>query len=82
MASALLVKGFLRLQTADFGWVTENLLTFEVALPATEYETDESVDRFYRELMPRLAAIPGVESIGATNLLPMEGNRRFSCRTR
>jgi putative ABC transport system permease protein len=74
VASALLVKGFLRLQTADFGWVTENLLTFEVALPATEYETDESVDRFYRELMPRLAAIPGVESIGATNLLPMEGN--------
>jgi putative ABC transport system permease protein len=74
VASALLVKGFLRLQTADFGWVTENVLTFEIALPTTQYEDDESVDRFYRELLPRLSAMPSVESVGATNILPMDGN--------
>ena len=30
VASALLVQAFVRLQTADFGWEKENLLTFRV----------------------------------------------------
>ncbi|KPJ91470.1 MAG: hypothetical protein AMS18_08645 [Gemmatimonas sp. SG8_17] len=74
VASALLVKGFLRLQTADFGWDKENLLTFRMALPEQQFPDSLAVDRFYRELLPSLAAIPGVESVGGTTLLPMQGN--------
>jgi putative ABC transport system permease protein len=74
VASALLVKGFLRLQTADFGWDEENLLTFRLALPDEEYPDSAAVDRFYRELLPQVSSIPGVVSAGGTTILPMQGN--------
>ncbi len=74
VASALLVKGFMRLQTADFGWDEENLLTFRVALPATHYPENQDVVGFYRDLMPQIAALPGLESVGGTSILPMSGN--------
>jgi len=74
VSSALLVQGFLRLQTADYGWNKENVLTFRVALPEAQYADGEAVDGFYRELLPTLAALPGVASVGGTSLLPMFGN--------
>jgi len=74
VASALLVKGFLRLQTADFGWDEENVLTFRLALPDEEYPDSLAVDRFFRELLPRVSSIPGVVSAGGTTMLPMQGN--------
>jgi putative ABC transport system permease protein len=74
VSSALLVQGFLRLQTADYGWDKEHLLVFRLALPQAEYRDGDAVARFYRELLPTLSAIPGVESVGGTSLLPMQGN--------
>jgi len=73
VASALLVKGFLRLQTTDYGWNEDNLLTFRMALPEKQYPNDEAMSSFYRELLPRLTALPGVESVGGTSILPMTG---------
>jgi putative ABC transport system permease protein len=74
VSSALLVQGFLRLQTADYGWDKEHLLIFRLALPRAEYQDDAAVTAFYRELLPALSAIPGVESVGGTSVLPMQGN--------
>ncbi|MGD8726292.1 MAG: ABC transporter permease, partial [Gemmatimonadales bacterium] len=74
VASVLLVKGYLRLQLADFGWQKESVLTFHLALPEQQYPDDEAVAEFYRELMPSLATIPGVEAAGGTTILPMQGN--------
>ncbi len=74
VASALLVKGFLRLQTADFGWDKENLLTFRLALPAEQYRDSLEVDRFYSDLLSNLESIPGVDRVGGTTMLPMQGN--------
>ena len=74
VSSALLVQGFLRLQTADYGWNQERLLLFRLALPQSEYRDTDAVAAFYRELLPMLATIPGVESVGGTSILPMQGN--------
>jgi putative ABC transport system permease protein len=75
VASALLVKAYLSFQTADFGWEEEEtLLTFRLALPNTDYPDGESLTEFYRQLLPGLASIPGVESVGGTTMLPMQGN--------
>ncbi len=74
VASALLVKGYLRLYTADFGWDEKNVLTFRLALPEQQYPDEEAVAEFYRELLPILGSIPGVESVGGTHILPMQGN--------
>ena len=74
VASVLLMQAFIRLQTADFGWDKENLLTFRVALPVQQYPDSMAIDRFYRELLPTLGSIPGVVSVGGTSILPMQGN--------
>ncbi len=74
VASALLVQGFLRLQTADFGWDEENVLTFQIALPASRYADEDAVNGFYREMLPRIAALPGVAAAGATTILPLRGH--------
>ena len=75
VASALLVKAYLSFQTADFGWDNEDtLLTFRLAPPNNEYPDGESLTEFYRELLPGLASIPGVESVSGTSILPMQGN--------
>jgi putative ABC transport system permease protein len=73
VSSMLLVQGFLRLQLADYGWDKEHLLVFRLALPQTKYRDGDAVAEFYRGLLPTLSAAPGVESVGGTSLLPMQG---------
>lgn len=46
-------------------------LTARLSLPATGYPDREALVRFYEQLAPRLAALPGVEGAGATSLLPL-----------
>jgi putative ABC transport system permease protein len=75
VSSALLVKAYLSFQTSDFGWEDEEtLLTFRLSPPNNDYPDGESLVEFYRQLMPGLASIPGVESVGGTSMLPMQGN--------
>ncbi len=73
VASGLLVKTFIGLRTTDLGFETQNLLTFRVTLPETKYDTEEDVRGFFRQFRERLAAIPGVESVGAGSSLPLIG---------
>jgi putative ABC transport system permease protein len=68
------VQGFLRLQTADYGWNEDHLLVFRLALPQTDYRDAAAAASFYKRLLPAVATIPGVESVGGTSLLPMQGN--------
>jgi putative ABC transport system permease protein len=74
VASALLMQAFIRLQTADFGWDKENLLTFRMALPAQQFPDSAAIESFYRELLPTMRSILGVESVGGTTIMPMQGN--------
>ncbi|UCD24327.1 MAG: ABC transporter permease, partial [Gemmatimonadota bacterium] len=74
VASALLMQAFVKLQRADFGWDKQNLLTFRMALPEQQYPDSLAIESFYRELVPLLRSIPGVESVGGTTIMPMQGN--------
>ena len=44
-----------------------------VILPDYRYGDESKVERFARDLIPRLQAIPGVEAAGLTNFLPLSG---------
>jgi putative ABC transport system permease protein len=74
VGSALLVRGFFNLQSLDTGWRDENVLTFRLSLPQSEYPDGESVSNFYRPLIQKLETLPGVESAGAISNLPMQSN--------
>ncbi|UCD25108.1 MAG: FtsX-like permease family protein, partial [Gemmatimonadota bacterium] len=72
VGSALLVRGFWNLQALDPGWREENVLTFRLSLPQSEYPDGESVSGFYQRLIQQLEALPSVASAGAISNLPMQ----------
>ena len=69
--SGLLLRSFFRLQAVDPGFRIENLLTGMVALPAGEYQDDNRRNEFFRNLQEQVASLPGVESVGLVNQLPI-----------
>jgi predicted permease len=74
VSSALLVRGFYSVQSADYGFNEQKLLTFEVSLPPNQYPDDISRNGFYRYLLWAIRSLPGVEAVGGTSTLPFHGD--------
>jgi len=74
VVSCLLIRGFFNLQATDFGWDSDNLLTFRVELPGQDYEDDWRVSDFYIRATDAISSVPGVSSVGGTSLLPTRGD--------
>ncbi len=74
VASGLLMQGYWKLRVADMDLDTSDVLTFETALPETDYPDLPSTERFYEAFMARLESLPGVEGAGAVSLLPSKAN--------
>ena len=78
VGAGLLVKSFLRLQQVNPGFVSENVLTMKVSLPAMFDEGDKAA-LFFKQATERIEGFPGVESVGAVTVLPLIGtNNRTS----
>jgi putative ABC transport system permease protein len=73
VSSALLVQGFARIRLADLGFDRSDVLTAQTLLPEAQYLDSASVSEFYTRLRARLAALPGVVTVGGTNALPLQG---------
>lgn len=73
IASGLLVRTFYQLMAADAGFHPEHVLTFQLSLPDSQYPDRDAIARFYQDALPRLRSIPGVESAGITEAIPMGG---------
>ncbi|HEX8189998.1 MAG TPA: ABC transporter permease, partial [Pyrinomonadaceae bacterium] len=72
VGAGLLVKSFLRLQRVESGLRPERVLTMRVSLPAARYDTPQKMSLFYREVLERVSALPGVEDAGVINMLPLQ----------
>jgi putative ABC transport system permease protein len=71
--AGLLIKSFARLQGVDPGFAAERLLTFNLALPDARYAENPQQIAFFDRVMPALRAVPGVQSVGATTVMPFGG---------
>ena len=71
--ATVLATSLYRLQGVDLGVRTDDVLTFELNLPAGRYDA-AARDRLHADLARRLAAVPGIEAVGATSRLPALGN--------
>jgi len=71
VGGGLLVRSFTRLLNVSPGFDPENVLTFRVQLPDAKYPKKENNQSFFRELLARITALPGVDSAGATQSLPL-----------
>ncbi|HEX9728266.1 MAG TPA: ABC transporter permease [Gemmatimonadales bacterium] len=68
--AALLFTSLGRLQRVDAGFDPDDLLLARVSLPAASYPDGAAVSRFWDLALPRIAAIPGVETAAITSGLP------------
>jgi predicted permease len=64
--AGLLIRSFLQLQQVDLGFRPDHLLTVRMALGGAKYPPPQRLV-FYDALAQRLAAIPGVQGVGATS---------------
>ena len=72
IGSALLVRSFVALGHVDPGYETEDLLTFQFA-PEQDHLTDAATwAAFHMGFMDRLRALPGVESVGIVENVPLD----------
>ena len=72
VGSALLVRGFMRLQQVDAGFRSGEVLTFRISLAGPRYRSPEAAVAFATALRGKLAALPGVAHTGAISHLPYD----------
>jgi putative ABC transport system permease protein len=73
IGAGLMIKSFWRLQHADLGLNAQNVMTMEVQLPDYKYDKPQKRDVFVQSVMSRVESLPGVQSAGAINFLPLTG---------
>ena len=74
IASGLMIKSVAQLRNVDLPFETSNILTARINLPETEYPDAASRIRFYDQLEPRLAGLPGIAGATLSDGLPASGN--------
>ena len=74
VCAGLLIQSLLRLRDINPGFKSENMLTMNVTLPGVKYPKSANWITFYRNLIDRLEALPGVQGAGVTSVLPFSGN--------
>ncbi len=72
VVAGLLLRSFHRLLEVDPGLNPRNVLTLTFDLPEKKYSEQQQVD-FYRQLLTRAEALPGVVSTAAVTPLPLSG---------
>jgi predicted permease len=78
--AALFARSFLTARGEDIGFETENRLLLEVNLRGAGYDQPR-IDAFVREGLERLGALPGVERVTTTMMIPFQGEWTTSMRT-
>jgi putative ABC transport system permease protein len=71
--AGLAIASLIRLTTVDLGFQTDHLLTFSVPVPNDRLKGPEQVEAFYRQLLEKTRAIPGVTSVSVSTGMPVRG---------
>lgn len=75
ISAGLLLRSAARVARVDPGFQTAGRVVVTVNLPRTRYEPDAKVIQFWRPLLDRIRALPGVISATATSDRWLEGQR-------
>jgi putative ABC transport system permease protein len=78
VGAGLLIRSLRRMQQIEPGFNPDRLLTMQLEFPGSRYHDNAQVMSFVTELNDRLAALPGVESVGMADSLPLTPVGSFS----
>jgi putative ABC transport system permease protein len=73
IAAGLLIRSFVALSHVDPGFRAEGILTARMTPDQVLCSDPSRCISFYRELLSRLQAVPGVHSVAVVNTLPLDG---------
>jgi putative ABC transport system permease protein len=71
--AGLLLNSLWRLMHVNPGFQTQHVLTARISLEGPAYGDGQHREAFWRQFEQRVAALPGVEAVGATSELPLAG---------
>jgi putative ABC transport system permease protein len=74
IGAGLLIQSFWRLNRVDPGFDAQNALTFRVSLPSARYDSRRKRNAFLDRATEQLKAMPGVEDVAVTSMLPLSGS--------
>lgn len=78
ICSGLMARTFIALTKVAPGFTAPaEIQTFSLSIPESEIKDDEQVARRYEEILRKLAAVPGVSSVGLSTSIPLQGNGSF-----
>jgi predicted permease len=74
VSAGLMIRTFQKLRTIEPGFTdAEHLQTMRISIPASLVANPQMVTRIQNNIVDKLAAIPGVSSVGFANSMPTEG---------
>ena len=73
MGAAVMLRSLASLRGVDAGFDPRNVLTMNVSLPETRYAGPPQTTAFFAAALQRIRALPGVQSAGAIDDLPLLG---------
>lgn len=78
ISAVLMIRSLMALKAVEPGFDTENLLTMRVGLPDQRYPSEAEQNTFFQNGVSEIAALPGVQSVSATSMLPLLGSNSNS----
>jgi len=73
IGAGLMIRSFMQLMNVSPGFNPQNVLTMQIFLPQTKYSRGTDQAAFFKQVISRVEALPGVESVGAITHLPLSG---------
>jgi predicted permease len=78
VGAGLLVQSFVRLEKSNPGFRTAGILTMELSFPDAGYATDQQKIIFYRALLSKTRALPGLSQAALVSALPLQGHSGYN----
>ena len=75
--SGLLIRSLLKVQSVDKGFTANSTLTMSIQLD-DRYRRADRMNGFFRNVIDKASALPGVEAAAAINQLPLGGGESLS----
>ena len=72
--AGLLIKTFANLRATRPGFDPSNAAVVQLILPKAKYPEPEKHRQFFEQILPKLAALRGVEAVGGAFPMPFSGN--------
>jgi putative ABC transport system permease protein len=71
VGAGLMIKSFIGLTRVEPGFNPSNVVVMDLTLAGAKYEKQPPRVDFYQQLLSKIKGLPGVERVGAVNLLPL-----------